>query len=140
MRAIERHLAWDAGDLAGRRKVAAWHLAADRPAEAARLLREAIEIDPFLRELHKTRGDALRAAGRHEEALLEYTLVPLVPPELDADRPGPPDPPERATWLALQSACLLALGRTPEALERAHAALALDPACALAQETVDRAQ
>ena len=140
MRAVERHLAWDAGDLEGRRKVAAWHAEAKRFTEAARLLREAIEIDPFLREVHKACGDALRAAGRHEEALAEYTVGILVPPDLDADEPGEAEDEERAEWLGLQAACLQALGRTAEAVERARAALELDPDCAVAKETLDRAQ
>ena len=140
MRAVERHLAWDAGDLAGRRKVAAWHMEAKRYPEAARHLREAIEIDPFLRELHKSYGNALRASGRHEEALAEFTVGIEVPPDLDADEPGPPEPPEKAEWLGLQAACLQSLGRNGEAVERARAALALDPDCAVAKETIDRAQ
>lgn len=140
MRAIERHLAWDAGDLAGRRKVAAWHFEAKRFPEAARHLREAIEIDPFLRELHRAFGNALRAVGSHAEALAEFTVGIQVPPDLDADNPGSAEDEERAEWLGLQAACLQALGRNAEALERARAALDLDPDCAVAQETVDRAQ
>lgn len=140
MRAVERHLAWDAGDLEGRRKVASFHLEADRFPEAAKHLREAIEIDPFLRAVHKDYGHALRAMGKHEEALAEFTIGIQVPQHLDADEPGPPEDEERAEWLGLQAACLQALGRTAEAIERARAALALDPDCALAEETLERSQ
>jgi tetratricopeptide (TPR) repeat protein len=140
MRALGRRLAWDAGDLRLRRRVGAWHAQAGRSAEAARLFGEAVEIDPFLRKLHRAYGDALRAAGRHAEALREYTVGILVPPELDEDEPGEADDEERAEWLGLQAACLQALGRGPEAIERARAALDLDPDCAVAKETLEQAQ
>jgi len=140
MRAVERHLAWEAGDLEGRRKVADWHLEAGRFPEAAKLLREAIEIDPFLRAVHKDYGRALRAMGKHEEALAEYTIGIQVPQHLDADEPGEAEDEERAEWLGLQAACLQALGRTGEAIERARAALELDPDCAVAKETLERSQ
>ncbi|MFN0008864.1 MAG: tetratricopeptide repeat protein [Planctomycetota bacterium] len=140
MRAVERHLAWEAGDLEGRRKVADWHLEAKRFPEAAKHLREAIEIDPFLRAVHKDYGQALRAMGKHEEALAEFTIGIQVPQHLDADEPGPPEDEERAEWLGLQAACLQELGRTAEAIERARAALELDPDCAVAKETLERSQ
>jgi hypothetical protein len=59
---------------------------------------------------------------------------------LDEDEPGEADDEERAEWLGLQAACLQALGRGPEAIERARAALDLDPDCAVAKETLEQAQ
>ncbi len=140
MRAVERHLAWDAGDLEGRRKVAAWHFEQGRFAESARRCEEAIEIDPFLRKLHRASGDALRAAARHEEALREYTVGLAVPPEMDADEPGPVEDKERAEWLGSQAACLQGLGKNAEAADRAKKALEIDASCAIARETLDKAQ
>jgi tetratricopeptide (TPR) repeat protein len=138
MRALERRLDWDAGDLPGRRKVAAWHFAQGRYAESARRYAEANEIDPFLRRLHRDFGDALRAAGRSEEALREYTVGPQVPEALDADKPGGLDDPEQAQWIGLQASCLQALGRNAEAAERARKALALDADCKIAREVLEK--
>jgi tetratricopeptide (TPR) repeat protein len=140
MRARERRIDWDAGDLEGRRKVAAWHFEQGRFAEGIRRFREANEIDPFLRQLHRDYGDALRAAGRNEEALREYTVGPQVPPDFDADKPGNPSLEEQAEWLGLQAACLQALGRNAEAIERAHKALGFDGECKVARETLEKAQ
>jgi len=84
-RAKERWLAWNADELGLRREIAAWHVENGRPEEALRFFAEANEIDPFLGELHRSWGDALRAAGRTEEALREYRVAALVPAELDAD-------------------------------------------------------
>jgi len=140
MRALERRLDWDAGQLEGRRKVAAWHFENGRFAESARRFGEVNEIDPFLRQLHRDYGDALRAAGRHEEALREYTVGPLVPVELDADKPEEPSEAEQAEWLGLQAACLQALGRGGEAVERAKQAVLLDEDCKLAREILDKTQ
>ncbi|HEV8113960.1 MAG TPA: tetratricopeptide repeat protein [Planctomycetota bacterium] len=140
MRALERRLDWDAGAFEGRRTVAAWHFEHGRFAEAAKRYGEANEIDPFLRKLHRDYGDALRSAGRNEEALREYTVGPKVPEDLDGDHPGPLAESEQAEWIGLQAACLQALGRTAEAAERAHKALELDPACKIAHETLEKIQ
>ena len=140
LRALERRLDWDAGNLKGRLAVAAWHFDEGRFEASAKRYGEANEIDPFRRQLHKDFGDALRAAGRHEEALREFTVGPKVPPELDADEPGEMEPVERAEWLALQAACLQALGRTAESHERARQALEIDPDQKLAREVLEKAQ
>ncbi len=140
LRALERRLDWDAGNLKGRLEVAAWHFEQGRFDASAKRYAEANEIDPFRRQLHRSFGDALRAAGRPEEALLEYTVGPKVPPELDADKPGAMEKEESAEWLGLQAGCLQALGRNADALERAKQALTLDPSCKTAHGVVEKAQ
>lgn len=140
MAARERWLAWNAGDAARRRQVAAWHVENGRLEPALKLLAEANEVDPFLRALHREWGDALRAAGRHAEALREFRMVLAVPPELDLEDSLPWSDAARAELLALQAASLEALDRRAEALARAQAALALDPDAKLAREVVDRIQ
>jgi tetratricopeptide (TPR) repeat protein len=140
LRALERRLDWDAGNLKGRLEVAAWHFEEGRFDASAKRYAEANEIDPFRRQLHRDFGDALRSAGRAEEALREYTVGPKVPPELDADKPGEMEKEESAEWLGLQAACLQTLGRNGEALERAKQALALDPSCKVAHDVVEKAQ
>jgi len=140
MAARERWLAWNAGDAGRRRQVAAWHVEKGRLEPALKLLSEANEVDPFLRGLHREWGDALRAAGRHAEALREYRMVLAVPAELDVEDPSEWGADGRAEVLALQAASLEALDRKPEALAKAQEALALDPDAALAREVVDRIQ
>jgi len=83
MRARERWLAYNAGELDMRLRVAAWHAEARRFADAARYYQEANEVDPFLRELHAAWGAALMELGRHAEALREFEVALLVPPDLD---------------------------------------------------------
>jgi tetratricopeptide (TPR) repeat protein len=140
LRALERRLDWDAGNLRGRLEVAAWHFEEGRFDASAKRYAEANEIDPFRRQLHRASGDALRAAGRPEEALLEYTVGPKVPPELDADKPGEMEKEESAEWLGLQASCLQALGRNAEALERAKQALTLDASCKVAHDVLEKTQ
>jgi hypothetical protein len=72
--------------------------------------------------------------------LREFRVGPLVPPELDADQPGPLETVERAQWLGLAARELAALGRNGEAVEAARAALELDPDCDLARETLRRSE
>ncbi|MCY2961459.1 MAG: hypothetical protein NTY35_14955 [Planctomycetota bacterium] len=140
MAARARWLEWNAGDAGRRRQVAAWHVGKGRLEPALKLLAEANEVDPFLRGLHREWGDALRAAGRHAEALREYRMVLAVPAELDAEDPSTWGGEAQAEILGLQAACLEALDRKPEALAQARAALALDPDAKLAREVVDRIQ
>ncbi len=134
MRARERWLAWDAGDLKERRKVAAWHFENGRFEEAARRFQESIEIDLFLRQVHRALGDSLFALDRHAGALREYEMVLAVPAELDADSQEPLGDEDQAEILARQAACHAALGRNDVALEMARKALALDDDCARARE------
>ena len=150
-RAKERWLAWNAGELNMRREVAAWHVAAGRHAEAAQLFAEANEIDPFLRDLHRDWAHALRETGRFEEALREYRVALIVPPELDRDYtaasmgpfaigPAAPAEPEaltdeeRAELTAYAALCLKELGREEESRAEAQRALELDEDCELARE------
>lgn len=140
MAALERWLAWNAGDTARRRLVAAWHVEHGRLEPALRLYAEANEVDPFLRGLHRAWADALRAAGRHAEALREYRMTLAVPPELDVEDESVWSPEARAEVLGLQAASLEALGRREEALARAQEAIALDDDATLAREVVDRIQ
>src|SRR5262249_12451178 len=63
----EAWLAYNAGDLRERRKVASWHLEHERFKEAAVELEHANEVDPFVRSMHREWGIALEALGRNEE-------------------------------------------------------------------------
>jgi len=140
MAARERWLGWNAGDSTRRRAVAAWHVEHGRLDRAITLLAEANEVDPFLRGLHRTWGDALRAAGRHAEALREYRMTLAVPAELDVDDSSEWTAEKTAEVLALQAASHEALGDKAEALARAQEALALDPDSKLAREVSNRIQ
>jgi predicted Zn-dependent protease len=80
-----RWLAWNAGDYEVRARVAGWLAGEGRHAEAERLWQEASEVDPFRRHLHVAWGEALRALGRHAEALREFRVALAVPIELDGD-------------------------------------------------------
>jgi tetratricopeptide (TPR) repeat protein len=140
MRARERWLAYNAGALKEQRQVAAWHFEAKRYEASLKYFAQANEIDPFRREIHRAWGDALRAAGRHEEALREFRVALMVPPELDADHPEPLTDAETAELLALQAASLVELDRHSEALELAKQALEKDPECTSAQETMKKLQ
>ncbi|MEM7204754.1 MAG: tetratricopeptide repeat protein [Planctomycetota bacterium] len=51
--------------------------------EEARLLQEAAQIDPFMRDLHVRLGDALEALGRPEEARTEFEVALAVRPAVD---------------------------------------------------------
>jgi tetratricopeptide (TPR) repeat protein len=140
MRARERWLAYEAGDLVQRRKVAAWHFENKRYEESARRYQEAIEIDLFLRQVHRALGDSLFALGKHEGALREYEMVIAVPPEFDTDSQEPLGDDDQAEILARQGACHAALSRNDAALECAKKALALDPDCEAARELVRKLQ
>lgn len=138
MRARERWLAYNAGALKEEREVAAWHFEQKRNEASLKYFSQANDIDPFRREIHRSWGDALRAVGRHEEALREYRVALMVPVELDADQPAELTDSERAELIALEAASLLELDRHAEALDMARRALELDPDCALGRETLDK--
>lgn len=140
MAARERWLGWNAGDATRRRAVAAWHVENGRLDRAITLFAEANEVDPFLRGLHRAWADALRAAGRHAEALREYRMTLAVPAELDVDDTSEWTPEKTAEVLALQAASHEELGDKAEALARAREALALDPDAKLAHEVLNRIQ
>ncbi|MDP6762860.1 MAG: tetratricopeptide repeat protein [Planctomycetota bacterium] len=138
MAARERYLRYDAADLPTRRRVADWHMENERPERAAALYREANEVDPFVRGLHLDWGLALHACGRWSEALREFEVAALVPPELDLDSPGPLSDAGRANLLGWQALCLVELDRDEEAARLGARALALDPDCAPALEAAGR--
>jgi tetratricopeptide (TPR) repeat protein len=140
MRADERWLAYNAGALPEQREVAAWHFEAKRYDASLKYFEQANDIDPFRRDIHRAWGNALRAAEKHEEALREYRVAMLVPPDMDADHPDALTDAESADLLALEAASLAALDRHAEALDTAKRALEKDPDCALAQETLRKLQ
>lgn len=138
--ARERYLRYDSGDAATRIELARWHRSAGRLERAETLFRQANEVDPFRRSLHRDWGDTLFGLGRFEEALREYEVAILVPAEYDADRSGPLTPGQEAELVGLAARCLLELGRESAALERARKALELDAECSVAREIVERVQ
>lgn len=137
LRALERRLAYDAGDFGGRMRLAAWYVERGEPSRACELYREACEIDPFVRRLHVEWAEALIGLERHEEALREYGVALLTPPELDLEQPGPLSAAERARLIARQALCLLRLERLEEARAKAAEALALDPECEGARQALE---
>jgi tetratricopeptide (TPR) repeat protein len=135
---IEKWLDCESGDFDGRLAVAAWHMQKGRPEKAAQRLDEANQIDPFRRKLHEAWAEALVACKRWDEALREYHIGPVVPVELDSDKPGELSDAGRATWMAREAGCLRELGRNAEAKDKAEQALALDPGCDLANEELGK--
>ena len=127
MRAAERYLRYEAGNYPWRMRVARWHLAAERHEEAAFLFHEANEIDPFSRQLHVLWAQSLEGAGRHEEALREWRVAPIVPVELDLLASAEASPEQQASWRAGEVRALVALGRLAEAREALEGARALAP-------------
>jgi tetratricopeptide (TPR) repeat protein len=66
--------------------------AGDRAAQA-KWLEQAIEIDPFRRDLHRELGGALRALSRFAEALFELNMALAVDPSMDPKyTPDPAQP------------------------------------------------
>lgn len=68
-------------------------------AEEAALLEQAVWIDPFMRELHVSLGDAYEELGRTEEALREFRVALAVQPQMDRAHLGmdPGQIPDRAS-------------------------------------------
>ena len=126
MHARERWLRWNSGNDQLRLRVGRWHLENERWEQAARYLREANEVDPFRRSLHKDWAQALIELERPEEALRELRVAAAVPPDLDADGPRPMARSERATLGGLRALALLLLGRVEEARAEVTQALELD--------------
>ena len=85
MAARERWLKWNASDTKQRLIVARWLGEQGRFDESAKRFAEINDVDPFSRKLHSEWGHALAQAGRHAEALREFDVALLVPPNLDAD-------------------------------------------------------
>lgn len=98
----------------------------DRAAEA-RLLQEAVWIDPFMRELHVRLGHAYEALDRREDALREFRVALAVPPQADRanmDRadgeiPDPSSPGERL----IRAEICLRIAELQHALGQAESAL-----------------
>ncbi|MEZ6019568.1 MAG: hypothetical protein R3F17_05535 [Planctomycetota bacterium] len=65
--------------------VARWHVEAGRTSEGCEWFGRTNEIDPFRRDLHLEWGATLRSAGKLREAIREYGVALIVPPELDLD-------------------------------------------------------
>ncbi|HVS18604.1 MAG TPA: hypothetical protein VMT18_08385 [Planctomycetota bacterium] len=137
MRAIERWLAWNSDEHALRLASAQWHAEAGRHAEAARWHEEANEIDPMGRVQHEAWGRSLLELERFEEALREFEVALLVPPELDFNGLGPAGDEERARYLGLRARALVGLGRVADARAAADEALALDEDCAEARRALE---
>jgi tetratricopeptide (TPR) repeat protein len=136
-RVSERWLRWNADDYPTRVRVAAWHASQGRFAQAEKLYREANEVDPFRRALHTAWGQVLVELGRQEEALREWHMAAIVPPELDLDDPGPLSDTARADLLGRSALCLAALGRNDEAARKAQEALDLDGDCEPARRALE---
>ena len=96
--------------------------------EEAKLLQEAVWIDPFMRSLHIRLGDAYEALDKKEEALREFRVALVVRPESDRANLGKEDGEiadpassgerEIRADICLRIAVLLrGLGRGEEALE-----------------------
>lgn len=137
MAARERRLAWDAGDYSTRRSLASWHADKGRHAQAAELLRQANEIDPFSQSLHVEWARALSEEQRWEEALKEWGVAQKVPAALNLDGPEVMANGVRAECLAGEAVALNELGRESEARERAAEALGFDPSCEVAEELLE---
>jgi len=136
--ARRRWLRYEAGDYITHRRVALHFLETERFEQSAELYAQANEIDPFRRRLHREWAQALRGAGRHEEALREVRMCARIPVELDGDEPGPILDGERSELLGLEALVLLDLERTDEAAETARRALELDPEQPAALDVLDR--
>jgi tetratricopeptide (TPR) repeat protein len=111
----------------------------------ARYFERANEIDPFRNALHVDWGKSLSRLARHEEALREFRVALMVPPELErapphsppGARPGLSDA-AKAEILGLQALELLELGRNEEAEEAARKALQLQGDEAGARRALER--
>ncbi len=85
MAALERWLFWKPGEYDARMEVAKWHVEHERWERVDELFSEANQVDPFRRDLHIAWALDLAQLGRFEEALREFRVAALVPPELDLD-------------------------------------------------------
>lgn len=147
MAARMRWLKFNAGEYELRTTVASWLGGEERHDEAVRYFEEANEVDPFRRTLHLRWGQSLRALGRLEEAVREFSVALAVPVELDGDlRVAGEDgihPDLARAWNGLEptirgllAQTLAELGRTEEARAEAERALALDGDCEPAKEAL----
>ncbi|MDE0914064.1 MAG: hypothetical protein OSB57_02660 [Planctomycetota bacterium] len=117
--ALERWLTWNAGAYTERLQVAQWHREAGRFDRAATLYGEANEVDPFRRDLHLAWAEVLVEEERWKDALREFGVGLIVPPDVDLDHQrfvGPPGGLPRAVDPEHLPA-LLAQGMDPELRE-----------------------
>lgn len=68
-----------------RMTLAAWENEAGNHRAEAKLLDEAVQIDPFMRSLHVRYGRALVELGRFGEAAREFRVALAIPPEIDRE-------------------------------------------------------
>jgi predicted Zn-dependent protease len=123
--AKERWLDWNADALAERLEVARALAQSGRHEAACVRFEEAVEIDPFLRALHRDYGQSLLALQRYALARREFQAAQRVPAELDGDELGPLEGALLAELAALEGQALLGLGDlagAEAALARAQAA------------------
>lgn len=120
----ERRLDWDAGNLALRLRVAEQWTTRGRPERALLRLEECVEIDPFVRKVHRQLAEAQEAVGDHAGAARSWRLLQKVPAELDGLDGTPAADDELAAWIGREALSLAKAGRCDEARARAAAALA----------------
>jgi tetratricopeptide (TPR) repeat protein len=111
--------------------------------EAAVLLREAVEIDPFVRSLHLSLAESLTELGRLEEALEELDVALLVTPRLEAGPVGEPEGEQRdydalADIHAARAAVLLLMDRSDQARRELERALTYRPGHPRAEELMKK--
>jgi predicted Zn-dependent protease len=121
----ERRLDWDAGNMALRLRVAEAWTTRGRPERAVLRLEECVEVDPFVRTVHRRLAEAQEAVGDHAGAARSWSLLQKVPAELDGLDGTPTEESELAAWIGREALALAKDGRCAEARERAAAALAL---------------
>ena len=131
--AKSRWLDWNADALAERLEVARALATSGRHGEAAQRFEEALEIDPFLRGLHRDFGRSLLELGRWAEARREFRAAQAVPADLDGDELGPLEGALLAELAALEGQACLGLGEREQAQAQLDRALAADPGAAEAK-------
>ena len=119
-------------DIEGRMQLAGYFQEHDDFEKASSLLKEAIEVDPFIRSLHVELGRSLHALGRLSEALTEYDVALLIDPALEGDPgesadAGPEDFEALAALHAARGALLIDMGRPDDARQDLEKALGYDP-------------
>lgn len=95
--------------------------------EEAKLLQEAVWIDPFMRDLHLRLGDAYEAIGKKEEALREFRVALVVRSEADRENmdkdAGEISDPASSGERELRAGICLRIARLLRGLGRAEEAL-----------------
>ncbi len=89
---LRRYVALDENTIKYRVEVATWDAAHGKSDEALALLREAEDIDPFIRDVYRRQADACRALNKPGDAITALRSALLVDPRLAPSytpRPGP---------------------------------------------------